>query len=499
MQVLNKKLRKNINRRREYMDYPFKTVPYAHQITALQKSWSQENYAYFMEMGTGKSKVLIDNMSMLYDRGKINGALIIAPKGVYRNWQRQEIPIHLPNHIEDFTVAWTPTPNKLEKELLESIIKDPKDLTLDIFLMNVEALHTAKGARIAERFLNGHRALLVIDESTTIKNPKAIRTKNALKLSTLAKYRRILTGSPVTKDPIDLFSQCEFLDPAILGHSSYYSFKNRYTIQVKTNVGTHIFNKVVGYKNLEELSGLLKPHSYRVLKTECLDLPEKIYTKRQVDLTDEQKKAYAEMKAYALTMFDNGEVLTASTVMTQLLRLHQISCGHLIMESGETKIFKNNRITELMDILEEAAGKVIIWANYRQDIRTIYDTIKTKYGSETVATYYGDTPDSERQDIVLKFQDPKSSLRFFVGNQQTAGYGLTLTAASTVVYYSNNYDLEKRIQSEDRAHRIGQKNNVTYIDLIAEKTVDERIVKALRNKINIASTVLGEEFKQWLT
>jgi SNF2 family DNA or RNA helicase len=481
------------------MDYPFKTVPYAHQITALEKSWDKENYAYFMEMGTGKSKVLIDNMSMLYDHGKINGALILAPKGVYRNWQRQEIPTHLPNHIEDFTVAWTPTPNKIEKELLDSILKDPKDLTLDIFLMNIEALHTTKGARFAERFLNGHRALVVIDESTTIKNPKAIRTKNALKLSTLAKYRRILTGSPVTRDPIDLFSQCEFLDPAILGHASYYSFKNRYTVQVRTNVGTHTFNKVVGYKNLGELSGLLDPYSYRVLKEDCLDLPEKIYTKRQVDLTDEQKKAYREMKEYALTLFEDGSVLTASTVMTQLLRLHQISCGHLITESGETKVFKNNRITELMSILEEVDGKVIIWANYRQDIRTIYDTISKKYGKETVATYYGDTPDEERQGIVQKFQDKDSSLRYFVGNQQTAGYGLTLTAASTVVYYSNNYDLEKRIQSEDRAHRIGQKSNVTYIDLIAEKTVDERIVKALRNKINIASKVLGEDFKEWLT
>ena len=481
------------------MDYPFKTVPYAHQITALEKSWDKENYAYFMEMGTGKSKVLIDNMSMLYDHGKINGALILAPKGVYRNWQRQEIPTHLPNHIEDFTVAWTPTPNKLEKELLDSILKDPKDLTLDIFLMNIEALHTTKGARFAERFLNGHRALVVIDESTTIKNPKAIRTKNALKLSTLAKYRRILTGSPVTRDPIDLFSQCEFLDPAILGHASYYSFKNRYTVQVRTNVGTHTFNKVVGYKNLGELSGLLDPYSYRVLKEDCLDLPEKIYTKRQVDLTDEQKKAYREMKEYALTLFEDGSVLSANTVMTQLLRLHQISCGHLITESGETKVFKNNRITELMSILEEVDGKVIIWANYRQDIRTIYDTISKKYGKETVATYYGDTPDEERQDIVQKFQDKDSSLRYFVGNQQTAGYGLTLTAASTVVYYSNNYDLEKRIQSEDRAHRIGQKSNVTYIDLIAEKTVDERIVKALRNKINIASKVLGEDFKEWLT
>ena len=481
------------------MDYPFKTVPYAHQITALEKSWDKENYAYFMEMGTGKSKVLIDNMSMLYDHGKINGVLILAPKGVYRNWQRQEIPTHLPNHIEDFTVAWTPTPNKVEKEMLESIIKDPKDLTLDIFLMNIEALHTPKGSRFAERFLNGHRAMIVIDESTTIKNPKAIRTKNALKLSTLAKYRRILTGSPVTRDPIDLFSQCEFLDPAILGHASYYSFKNRYTVQVRTNVGTHVFNKVVGYKNLGELSTLLDPYSYRVLKEDCLDLPEKIYTKRQVDLMPEQKKAYKEMKEYALTLFEDGSVLTASTVMTQLLRLHQISCGHLITESGETKVFKNNRITELMDILEEVDGKVIIWANYRQDIRTIYDTISKKYGADTVATYYGDTPDEERQGIVQNFQGTKSPLRYFVGNQQTAGYGLTLTAASTVVYYSNNYDLEKRIQSEDRAHRIGQKSNVTYIDLIAEKTVDERIVKALRNKINIASTVLGEDFKEWLT
>ena len=481
------------------MDYPFKTVPYAHQITALEKSWDKENYAYFMEMGTGKSKVLIDNMSMLYDHGHINGVLILAPKGVYRNWQRQEIPTHLPNHIEDFTVAWTPTPNKVEKEMLESIIKDPKDLTLDIFLMNIEALHTPKGSRFAERFLNGHRAMIVIDESTTIKNPKAIRTKNALKLSTLAKYRRILTGSPVTRDPIDLFSQCEFLDPAILGHASYYSFKNRYTVQVRTNVGTHVFNKVVGYKNLGELSTLLDPYSYRVLKEDCLDLPEKIYTKRQVDLMPEQKKAYKEMKEYALTLFEDGSVLTASTVMTQLLRLHQISCGHLITESGETKVFKNNRITELMDILEEVDGKVIIWANYRQDIRTIYDTISKKYGADTVATYYGDTPDEERQGIVQNFQGTKSPLRYFVGNQQTAGYGLTLTAASTVVYYSNNYDLEKRIQSEDRAHRIGQKSNVTYIDLIAEKTVDERIVKALRNKINIASKVLGEDFKEWLT
>ena len=480
------------------MDYPFKTVPYAHQKTALEKSWDKDAYGLFMEMGTGKSKVLLDSMAMLYDQGHINGALIIAPKGVYRNWQRQEIPTHLPEHIEDFTVAWTPTPNKLDKSLLESIIKDPKDLTIDILLMNVEALRTIKGARFAERFLKGHRALMCVDESTTIKNPQAQQTKNILKLGTLAKYKRILTGSPITKDPIDLFSQCEFLDPNILGFSSYYSFKNRYCIQVKTNVGTHTFNKVVGYRHLDELSDILSKHSYRVLKDECLDLPEKIYTKRIVELTKEQQKAYNEMKEFAIAEVEKAGTVTATTVMTQLLRLHQISCGHLTTEDKKVITFKNNRIKELMNILDETDGKVIIWANYRQDIRNIRDEIQKEYGVDSVATYYGDTPDKERQGIVEKFQSAGSSLRFFVGNQQTAGFGLTLTAANTVVYYSNNYDLEKRIQSEDRAHRIGQKNNVTYVDLIAEKTVDEKIVKSLQKKINIAAKVLGEDIREWL-
>ena len=185
--------------------------------------------------------------------------------------------------------------------------------------------------------------------------------------------------------------------------------------------------------------------------------------------------------------------------MTQLLRLHQISCGHLTGEDGEIQTFKNNRVKELMNILAETDGKVIIWANYRQDIRNIRDEIQKEYGVDSVSTYFGDTPDKERQEIVKRFQDPDNSLRFFVGNQQTAGYGLTLTAASTVVYYSNNYDLEKRIQSEDRAHRIGQTKSVTYIDLMTEKTVDEKIVKSLRNKIDIAAKVLGEELKEWLT
>ena len=204
------------------------------------------------------------------------------------------------------------------------------------------------------------------------------------------------------------------------------------------------------------------------------------------------------MKEFAIAEVEKAGTVTATTVMTQLLRLHQISCGHLTTEDKKVVTFKNNRIKELINILDESDVKVIIWANYRQDIRNIRDEIQKEYGVDSVATYYGDTPDKERQGIVEKFQSPGSSLRFFVGNQQTARFGLTLTAANTVVYYSNNYDLEKRIQSEDRAHRIGQKNNVTYVDLIAEKTVDEKIVKSLQKKINIAAKVLGEDIREWL-
>jgi SNF2 family DNA or RNA helicase len=203
------------------------------------------------------------------------------------------------------------------------------------------------------------------------------------------------------------------------------------------------------------------------------------------------------MKRMALSMFDEG-MMTTTNALTQIMRLHQIVCGHVKLDDGTQKRLPSNRIKELSSILEEVDGKVIIWATYRADIETIRLTLQKDYGMDSVATYYGDTPDEERSRIVTEFQDPDSPLRFFVGNPSTGGYGLTLTAAHVVVYYSNSFDLEKRLQSEDRAHRIGQTNKVTYIDLIAPKTVDEHIVKALRNKIDIANQVLGEAVKEWL-
>ena len=480
---------------RDIMEYKFKTEPYAHQLKALGASHNRENYALFMEMGTGKSKVLVDNIAMLYDKGKINAALIVAPKGVYRNWERQEIPIHMPDHIVHNVVTWSPvTTKKQQKENLK-LFKHGEQLT--IFLMNIEAFSTKKGLDIAQRFLLAHQTLMAIDESTTIKSPTARRTKNVLKLRNYAKYRRILTGSPVTKSPLDLYTQCYFLDPYYLDFTSYYTFRNRYASMVDRNVGSHSFKLVTGYVRLDELNDKLNKFSYRVLKEDCLDLPEKVYMKRIVSLTPEQLKAYTEMKKHALAELD-GKMTSAASALAQMVRLHQITCGHLATDDGEVTQVKNNRINELLDVIEEVNGKVIIWAIYRHDIKQIENTLAEKYGQDSVKSFYGDTADSDRQDIVNAFQDRESNLRFFVGNPRTGGYGLTLTASHTVVYYSNSYDLEIRLQSEDRAHRIGQKEKVTYVDLISEKTIDEFIVKNLRAKINLATKVLGEDLKKWL-
>jgi len=476
------------------MNYKFKTRPYKHQMTALEKSWHKETYAYFMEMGTGKTKVLIDNMSMLYDKGKIDGALIVAPKGVIKTWYEQELPAHLPEHIENVSVLWQSNITKGQQEKLESLFEI--ETALHILVMNVEAFSTEKGIKFASKFLNSHKVLMAIDESTTIKTPTAKRTKNIIGLGRFAKYKRIMTGSPVTKNPLDLYTQCEFLDPYLLDHASYYSFRNRYAVMKSMHVRGRTIQVVHAFQNLAELSEKLQGFSYRVLKEDCLDLPPKNFTKRHIVLTSEQKKVYEQMKKEAMATL-NGKVTSTMTVLTQLMRLQQITCGHFTADDGSVQLVDNNRIKELMSVLEETEGKAIIWANYQKDIVSIIDSISKEYGPGSVVDYYGLTPQEERQKNIKRFQNNKEC-RFIVGTPQTGGYGITLTQANTVIYYSNGYDLEKRLQSEDRAHRIGQNKKVTYVDIICEDTVDEKIQKALRKKINIASEVLGEELKAWI-
>ena len=479
------------------MNYKFKTKPYEHQLKALERSWDKEYFAYFMEMGTGKSKVLIDNASMLYDKGEINGLLLVAPKGVYKNWYDGEIPTHMVNHIEKKVVLWETSNSSIEKiKELNTLFATGTDF--HILVMNVEAFSYPKATEFARRFLSCHKAMMAIDESTTIKTPTANRTRNIMTLKPLAKYRRILTGSPITNSPLDLFSQAAFLDNYLLGFDSFWAYRAHYCIMKTMNLGSRSVSVPVGpnKRNIPELEEKIKKFSERVLKDDCLDLPKKTFLTRKIELTGIQKKLYTEMRKYAISELE-GKVCSTSTVMVQLLRLHQISCGYHATDDGKPQQLPCNRLTELMDILWEISGKAVIWSYYVEDCRRIIEEIKKQFGEESVVDYYGLTPQDERQQNIEKFQNnPKC--RFFVGTTQTGGYGITLTAASTMIYYSNGYDLEKRLQSEARIDRIGQTKPMTYIDLVAEDTIDNKVQKALRTKMNIASDVMGEELKQWI-
>ena len=477
----------------------YKLKPFDHQVDALEYGWDRPEFGLFMEMGTGKSKVLIDNMAMLFLDGQINFALVIAPKGVYRNWVAKEIPEHMSDDIPYRVIRWVSGPNKKQQEEMRSV-KDKFD-GLTIFVMNVEAYSSLKGQKAGQWMAGalGARGMIAIDESTTIKNHKAKRTKALMKIASGFKYRRLLTGSPITKSPMDIYSQCEFLRPGLLGFESYYAFQGRYAVVQRRKMGQAAFQQIVGFRNLDELTKRIDMFSFRVLKKDCLDLPDKIYTARYVGMTPDQFQMYEQIRRHAMVLLDSGEMSTAPAVITQMLRLQQIMSGHLKTDDGDMLYFPSKRMDALEEIINEHDGKAIIWSRFRYDIQQITETLNKKFGQGCAVSYYGDTSDDDRAAAVLNFQNPSHPLKFFVGNPATAGYGLTLTEANLVVYYANDFNLETRIQSEDRAHRIGQKNNVTYIDLICEGSIDERIVKALRAKIDIGAKVLGEDAREWLS
>ena len=480
---------------KKFLKYNFKTKPYQHQYDAFIKSKDKNSYALFMEQGTGKSKVIIDNIAYLYRKGSIDTAIIAAPKGVYRNWHASEFKTHMPEDVVSFTdlCIWNPVETKTNVDKLIEFLKP--SVKLKFFIINIEALSTDKGKNYLHRLLNSGKCFFCVDESTNIKNRTARRTKACLKLGRLAKYRRILTGTPVTQGPLDLWSQINFLDEYIL-QNSFYAYRNTFCVIQRRRLSSHSFDEVVGYQRLDELQKILDKHSFRVTKEECLDLPAKLRQIRHIDMTPAQRRMYALLKKRAILELEREKLVTAPLIITRILRLQQILCGFVKTDDGiiENIQGENPRVNELMDVIEETQGNIIILATYRNSIKLIRDTLAKKYGANKVATYFGDTPSEERQNIVEKFQ--KGQIRFFIGQPRTGGYGLTLTNAKTVIYFNNTYDMEVRLQSEDRAHRIGQKDKVLYIDFVCPKTLDEKIIKTLNTKKKLADQITGDNWKE---
>lgn len=478
------------------MTYTFKTRPYEHQRTALQRAIGRQGYAYLMEMGTGKTKVMIDEMGIMHDSGQIDCAIIIAPKGVYRNWVR-ELATHCgTDYIVDYWESGGGS--KTKQAALEKHLTPRSDRKLRILLVNVEALSQSGGIadKYITRFAKSGRCYIGLDESTTIKNPTATRTKNIIKLGRLCVVRRIATGSPTPNSPLDLFSQFEFLGPGLLGSTSYFNFRARHAMMQQKDFGGRKVQIVVGYRNVEALTGLVEGHSYRVLKEECLDLPAKVYRMVDVDLTDEQRRLYRQMKDEAFADLAGGAFVSSQSAITTLLRLQQMLCGHVGDADGNVHPVASNRVDVLMQELEGVRGAAIIWSRFRHEIAAISEAIRANYGEDSLAQFHGGNTGTREADAQRFIDDDKC--RFMVSTQQSGGYGNTWLKGTSTFYASNSFNLEHRLQSEDRAHRSGQTEKCTYTDLCAVGTVDEKLISALRAKINIAETIMGDNPRDWL-
>ena len=466
-------------------DFIFKTEPFEHQRKTFYLSRDQKVFALLMEQGTGKTKVVIDNSAYLYSKGEISALVVIAPNGVHRNWIR-EVDTHLPDWCEHQITYYRSGMNKKEIEAFESV-RSSKDC-LKIFTFNVEAFTSPKAVHWMEKILLSNDVMLVVDESTRIKTPGAKRTKLITKFGKQVKYKRILTGTPITKNAADVYAQFKFLDTQILGYDSFYSFRNQYCV-----MGGFEQRQIIAYKNLDELSRNVEGHSFRVLKKDCLDLPPKIYQRHFVEMSERQKKMYNTMKKGFIAELE-GNVIEAPEAITRLLRLQQILCGWFPTENERVQPIdeKNPRIEALKDVLEGIESKVIIWARFRADIRAIERLL-----GDLAVSYHGGVDSDARELAIDRFQkDP--AIRYFIGTPQAGGTGLTLTAAEYAIYYSNSFDLEQRLQSEDRCHRIGTKNNVTYIDIECQKSIDSKIIKALRDKKNIADIITKDPISIFL-
>lgn len=482
--------------------------PYDHQTRALAASAGRTAFAYFMEMGTGKSRVLLDDAARAWAAGEIDRLVVVAGKGSYANWTNYEIPLHLHPSIPSVVHLWTGADTGRERRLLNLLECEYTTRVLRILVVHAEALSTSERARkMFSQFVGGGPAMVAVDESTLIKNHESERADFLIRESKTAVHRRILTGYPVTRDPIDLWGQFEFLGTGLLGHHSFYSFRARYAIMRDIQVATSrrdrngnvVLRKTsvpVSFRNLEELAERVAKHAFRVTKEECLDLPPKIYQYRDVEMTPEQAEHYRTMRDLSLAQVGDS-LSTAKNALGIVLKLQQILSGYVVSDDRVVHELPNRRMEALLAAIEETGIRsTIVWCLYRTDLQNVARQLRERYGAASTVTYWGDSTPAEMSGAIERFQSGDAT--FFVSTLAKGYRGITLTKARTVVYYSNSIDLEHRVQSEDRAHRIGQHFPVNYVDLRVLGTVDVKIIEALRSKRVIASLLAGDEAREWL-
>lgn len=473
-------------------------APYAHQMEGARLLAENNNFALLAEMGAGKSRMICMDVEYKYKFQGLKNMVVVAPAGSYRNWEgelQRWLEESVWKSVKLFTWISGKSKPKEFKEFLAYTGEKPR-----VLLMNVEALSRVVAAREGlKEFLYSAPTMWVVDESQCIKAPDSARTKFILSVAPLAKWRRILTGMVAPENPLNVYSQFDFLDWSILGFRSFYGFRARYAVTRKVDFrqGGRPVEIVVGYRNVEELHKKISVSSYRVRTADVVDLPPKIFMPlRHVEMTPEQSKAYAEMKRLAMTEID-GQYVTAQIAAAVLTKLHSILCGHVVDENGQLHDVPSNRIDSLLELLSDHSGKAIVWAPYPRFLTKIAEALEKEYGKDSVVRFWGETSNEDRQLGKKRFQED-SKCRWFVSNQSVGGEGNTLTAATLVVYAANSWKNSERQQSEARAHRIGQTAPVTYVDLAVRGSMEEKLIKALRDKMDLAALISGDRVKEWL-
>lgn len=475
-------------------DHLFKTEPYRHQLEAWHRSKEMAVFGYFMEMGTGKTKVLIDNIAWLWHNNKIDGVLYLSPNGVHRQFIKSELPKHMPEDVQ-YTADFYASGGKAQEKRRRARFLSLKTEKLKILSANIESLSSSSGFGFCEAFLKSftppgkgpvRRVMIVVDESTRIKNMNSNRTKAAFKLRVLCAYARILSGSPITRGVEDFYPQMSFLSTKILGYTSKYTFKNRYVITEKAGKDDQ-YEVVIGYQNLEELTTRLAPYVHRVTKEECLDLPPKLYIRREVAVSIEQKEAYNKLSKELELEFNEGH-LTVTAAAAKIVKLQQILCGFVKLSDGKIVRFNNvPRLDEVYDIVSFTEGQLVIWARFTEDVDRLLELLKEWPCVRYDAKVSSEAKEKAKQDFLHK------RARIFVGKAASGGIGINeLVKASNVIYYSNSYDAEHRWQSEDRNHRLGMEGQTTYYDLVCPGSVDEDILSNLQAKKNIETLTISD-------
>jgi len=481
------------------MTYKYKTKPFDHQHEEFTHHGADPVRAILWEQGVGKTKPVIDSTAYLYEQKEIDGLMVIAPNGVHRNWVSDEMVAHMPDRVmtQVKSHVWYSTDAQRHMRAFEETLKHDG---LSVLVMSYNAIWTKRGQKAWKAFLKQRRCMYVLDESHRIGEPGAKWSKRILGSKTVAPFKRILTGTPTAGKPFKTYNQLRFLEPDVwrqYGISDFATFKAFFGIWETVHLSEdRSFPKCVAYKNLDILNHELLRLGTRLTKDQVLDLPPKIYSKRYVELTPKQKQLYQQMiQEYEIESALG--TLTAELAIVRLLRLQQIICGYLPGSDDDDALVPipggNPRLDLVAEICEDLGHQTIIWARFQEDHRLIHEHKLFRNNSVMV----NGTVTGKPRDAALD-RWKAGDVQFLIASPAAIGMGYTLNQAKTCIYYSNDFNLTNRLQSEDRPHRIGQEDKVHYIDLCARGTADTRIIETLRKGLHISQVIQGDKFKEWI-